>query len=57
MPYTKKQNKVFRAIEHGWKPDKGSLASISQSEAAKMAAEGVKRKQMRKHFKVESVRG
>lgn len=43
MPYTEKQNRVFRAIEHGWHPDKGSLASISQDEAAKMASEGIKR--------------
>ncbi len=43
MPYTAKQNRVFRAIAHGWRPRKGSLASISQGEAAKMADEGVKR--------------
>ena len=42
MPYTAKQNRIFRAIEHGWRPRKGSLASISQGEAAKMADEGVK---------------
>jgi len=42
MPYTAKQNRIFRAIEHGWHPRKGSLASISQGEAAKMADEGVK---------------
>lgn len=56
MPYSKRQNRTFRAIAHGWRPDKPSLASISQSEAAKMAAEGVKRKQ-KKHLKTESVRG
>lgn len=43
MPYTEKQNRVFRAIAHGWHPRKGSLKSISQGEAAKMAAEGIKR--------------
>ena len=43
MPYTAKQNRVFRAIAHGFKPSKGSLKSISQAEAKKMAAEGVKR--------------
>lgn len=42
MPYTEKQNRVFRAIAHGWHPDKGSLANISQDEASKMASEGVK---------------
>ena len=42
MPYTEKQHRVFQAIAHGWKPNKGSLASISQSEAKKMAGEGVK---------------
>jgi len=56
VPYTKKQNRVFRAIEHGWQPKKGSLASISQSEAAKMASEGIKRKAMRKKLHVESSR-
>ncbi len=64
MPYSKKQNKVFRAIAHGWHPDKGSLASISQGEASKMAAEGVKggvneakRRKMKKHMHIESNRG
>lgn len=42
MPYTAKQNRVFRAISHGWHPNKGSLASISREEATKMASEGVK---------------
>lgn len=42
MPYTEKQHRVFQAIAHGWNPKKGSLASISQSEAKKMAGEGVK---------------
>jgi len=56
MPWSKKQNKVFRAIAHGWHPDKGSLASISQSEAAKMAAEGVKQRKMRRSFKIQSNR-
>lgn len=57
MPYTRKQNKVFRAIAHGWHPNKGSLASISQGEAAKMAAEGVKHRKMRKQLHVESTTG
>ena len=42
MPYSKKQNKLFRAIEHGWHPPASSKINISQADAAKMAAEGVK---------------
>lgn len=44
MPYTAKQNRVFRAISHGWKPKKGSLKTISQGEAEKMASEGIKKR-------------
>jgi len=43
MPWSKKQHAVFAAIAHGWKPKKGSLKSISRSEAQKMASEGVRR--------------
>lgn len=43
MPYTAKQHRVFQAIAHGWKPRSGSLSSISESEAEKMADEGIKR--------------
>ena len=42
MPYTEKQHRVFQVIAHGWEPKKSSLASISQTEASKMASEGVK---------------
>ena len=47
MPYTEKQNKTFRAIEHGWTPPnkknlKG-LRGLSRAKAGKMAHEGIKR--------------
>lgn len=44
MPWSAKQERVWQAIAHGWKPDKGSLSHISQEKAKKMAAEGVKGK-------------
>lgn len=43
MPYTAKQHRLFRAIEHGWQPPSGSGIRISRGDAARMAAEGVKR--------------
>lgn len=47
MPYTEKQNKVFRAIEHGWtppnKPNLRGLRNLSRGKAKKMAHEGIKR--------------
>ncbi len=43
MPFTSKQNRVFRAIAHGFKPKKKGLRSISQSQARDMAAEGIKK--------------
>lgn len=42
MPWSAKQNKLFRAIANGWTPPKGSGISISQSDAERMAAEGIK---------------
>lgn len=41
MPYTEKQNKLFRAAAHD--PKIAKSAGIPQSTARKMAAEGVKR--------------
>lgn len=42
MPYTAKQNHLFRAIEHGWTPPAKSGIHISRKDATKMAHEGVK---------------
>ena len=42
MPFTPKQNHLFRAIEHGWTPPAKSGISISKKDATKMAHEGVK---------------
>ena len=46
MPYSAKQNKVFRALEHGWDPPEeaglGSLEKLGQAKLKKMAHEGVK---------------
>lgn len=44
MPWTRKQHRLFAAIAHGWKPPAESGIKISQHDAAKMAAEGVKGK-------------
>lgn len=43
MPWTRKQHRLFAAIAHGWKPPAESGIKISQHDAAKMAAEGVKK--------------
>ena len=42
MPYTPDQNKLFRAAAHN--PTIAKSHGMSQPQAAKMAAEGVKRK-------------
>ena len=45
MPYTADQNKTFRALEHGWKPKSGKLASLvalGREKLRKMAHEGIK---------------
>jgi hypothetical protein len=42
MPYTEKQNRLFRAAAHD--PSIAKKHGLSQSEAKKMAAEGVKKK-------------
>ena len=41
MPYTKSQNKLFRAAAHN--PAIAKSSGIPQSQAAKMASEGVKK--------------
>ena len=41
MPYTAKQNKLFRAAEHN--PEIAKKVGIPQATAAKMAHEGVKK--------------
>lgn len=51
MPWSAKQNKVFRAREHGWIPDDPKLSGIakmSQAEAKKLAHEGISREMPRK---------
>lgn len=40
MPYTEKQNKLFRAAEHN--PEIAKKVGLSQEQAAKMAHEGIK---------------
>jgi hypothetical protein len=40
MPWSSKQKKVIRAIEHGWKPPKGApFEGMSRKWAAKMKKE------------------
>ena len=41
MPYSAKQNKLFRAAEHN--PAIAKKVGIPQATAAKMASEGIKR--------------
>ena len=46
MPYSEKQNKVFRALEHGWKPKSSKLSSLvhlGRKKLKAMANEGVKK--------------
>lgn len=43
MPYTKKANKFFRAVEHGFKPDRFKT-SLTPKKAGELADEGVKKK-------------
>ena len=51
MPYTEKQNKLFRAAEHN--PDIAKRHDLTQAEAGKLAAEGVKdgQRKIRVRFK------
>lgn len=42
MPYTEKQNRLFRAAAHN--PKIAKAHGLSQAEASKMASEGVKKK-------------
>jgi hypothetical protein len=41
MPWSEKQVRTFRAIEHGWKPKKKGLRGLSKAKAGEMADEGV----------------
>lgn len=50
MPFTAKQNKVWRAIEHGWNPPGKKFAGVSRAEATKMAHEGVKGSSLDEHI-------
>lgn len=46
MPWTSKQVHLFRALQHGWKPDNGKMSSLAKLGTAKlgqMADEGVSR--------------
>lgn len=42
MPWTAKQNKVWRAIEHGWNPPGNQFSGITPAKAKIMAHEGIK---------------
>lgn len=48
MPYTAKQNRLFRAIAHGWTPPASSGIKISKADASKMASEGISEESKRK---------
>lgn len=52
MPWTEKQVKLFRAIEHGWHPagDKRleSLEALGHDKLKQMADEGVSKKPAKK---------
>lgn len=66
MPWTKKQQHVAQAVAHGWKP-KGSAKGFTRSFATEVVEESKtmptraaltddRKKQMRKHLKVQSTR-
>lgn len=40
MPWTPKQEKLFRAVEHGWEPPAASGIKISPKTAKKLLAHG-----------------
>jgi hypothetical protein len=42
MPWSEKQVRVFKAIEHGWKPSAPGLRKLTPEQAGKMASEGVR---------------
>lgn len=42
MPWSVGQNRVFKAIQHGFKPTSPSLSKITPAQAGRMAAEGVR---------------
>ncbi len=42
MPFSEKQIKTFRAIQHGWKPTAPGLKDLSPRKAGQMADEGVR---------------
>lgn len=46
MPWTAKQNKLFRAAAHN--PQIAKKHGLTQAKAAKMASEGVKKKAKRR---------
>jgi hypothetical protein len=48
MPWSAKQNKVWRAIEHGWHPPSGKFGGISREKAGEMADEGIVSKAKRR---------
>jgi hypothetical protein len=48
VPYSAKQEKTLRAIEHGWKP-KGAFKNVSKGKAAQMLSHG-KKKTAAKHL-------
>jgi hypothetical protein len=43
MPWSGKQEKVARAVEHGWKP-KGKAKGFTKDFAAQVVEEGMKKK-------------
>jgi hypothetical protein len=42
VPWSEKQVRVFKAIEHGFKPTAPGLRQITPNQAGKMASEGVR---------------
>lgn len=56
MPWTPEQNKVWRAIEHGWKPPAGKFEDVTPEKAKKMAHEGVKASQAKNRGQVRAIK-
>lgn len=56
MPWTEKQERYFRAVEHGWKPSKGKKKLSPQKakellDEAKSVEDKAQKKALREHLK------
>ena len=59
MPYTAKQEKFFRAVEHGWKPPAAMHSKLSAGKAKELLSHVGKKKKskMTASAQAEALRG